>query len=77
MNELKQTDNRHPHAVKLREKFNELRAAGLQDIKFWYVGDTGFNGSDGPTVDDLSCEVLSIIDAYERKAFVDISAKLK
>ncbi len=77
MSEAKHTDNRHPNAVKLRAKFDELRGAGLRDIKFWYVGETGFNGTDGPTVDDLCAEVVSMIAAYERKDFIDITEKVK
>lgn len=60
--------------MKLRKKFVELRAAGLQDMKLQYVGPRG-NEADalGVTLDDLCAEVLAIIDAYEKKDFVDIT----
>lgn len=68
---------RQPSADKLREKFHVLRASGVQDIKFWYVGPTGAGAAEGVTVDDLSAEALTIIEAYEKEEFVNISAKLK
>lgn len=71
-------DPRHPSATKLREKYQELRESrGLQDVKFWYVGPTGAGAADDVSVDDLSAEVLTILEAYEKGQFVNIKDKLK
>lgn len=79
MNDTKTADTRHPNSARLREKFHDLKQdGGLEDIKFWYAGPTVFAGSeDSTTVDDLSIEVLTILEAYEKGDFVDISEKLK
>lgn len=62
--------------VELQRRFAGMCANGLKDFKIWYVGPRGF-GTDGPTVDAMAVEVLSMIDAYKRKDFVGISEKLK
>lgn len=62
----------HSSASLLKERFDRLRAAGLKDLKFW------FRGADKETtVDDLSDEVMSILDAHEQERFVHIADKLK
>lgn len=59
-----------PNVIKLRAKFDELRASGLLDMKFHPISAAGI------TIEDLAGEVLTIIDIYERGDFIDISEKL-
>ena len=79
MTETKTIDARQPNVVKLREKFHELQAKGLTDVKFWYVGPAGFGPAknDDVTVDDLAADVLQMFNTFEQRDFVDISHKLK
>lgn len=58
----------------LRERFTRLRAAGLKDLKFWFVGKSS---EDTTNVDTLCEEVMSVLDAHDQQRFVDISEKLK
>lgn len=69
------SDNRLPGAstALLRDRFQRLREGGLRDLKFWFVG----AASEETTVESLSEEVMSILDAHDNKRFVDISEKLK
>lgn len=58
---------------RLVEKFAQMRRDGLQDMKLQYVGPR--DGS--VSVEELAEEVLAMIEAFERKDFVDIAEKLK
>lgn len=77
MNDPQTTENRQPNVNRLREKYAELVAKGVEDVKFWYVGPRGVGVDDDVKVDDLAAEVLSIFEAYEKSDFVDISDKVK
>lgn len=52
---------------RLRVKFDQLKADGLQDMK------VHFDPSPGVTLEELAEELLAIIDCYEREDFVDIT----
>jgi hypothetical protein len=58
-----------PAVERLRERFGKLKAEGLQDIKFWYVGGTP---SEDVSVDDLCAEVNGLLDVVETKQFIEI-----
>lgn len=71
-----------PYATQLRERFAHLQAEGLQDMKVWYryIGSVAFGEpipDPPPELEDMCREMVALLDAYERKEFIDISEKLK
>ena len=62
--------SRQPKTEELQKRFND---AGLRDLKFWYDG----KSSDDASLEDLSAEVLSILDADDKGLYVDIEDKLR
>lgn len=57
----------------LRVRFDALRASGqLRDLKVWYVP------NDAPaTLEDLSAELLDILDCVRDERYLDISDKIR
>jgi hypothetical protein len=64
------TTSRQPKTEELEKR---LRSEDLRDLKFLYDG----KSTGDPSLEDLSAEVLSILEADDLGVYVDIEAKLK